>query len=159
MFGYLRYVDEQGRDEALSIYGPEPLVTPAEELADRLKTPKTRKVKAALLDQTAIAGVGNIYADEACFRAGIRPTRRLGSLTADDRLRLAREVKKVLAQSLAQKGTSAVDYVDTTGQEGGFLKFLRVYGREEQPCRTCKTPIKKITLVGRGTHYCPRCQS
>lgn len=158
MFGYLRFVNEQGAVEALSIYGPEPLETPAEALADRLKAPKTRKVKAALLDQTAIAGVGNIYADEACFRASIRPTRRLSTLTAADRLRLAQEIKNVLAESIAQKGTSANDYVDTDGEKGGFLNFLQVYGREEQPCRTCEKPIKKMALVGRGTHYCATCQ-
>ncbi len=158
MFGYLRLVDADGLRQATEIYGPEPLDTSAEELAACLVTPKTRKVKAALLDQEAIAGVGNIYADEACHRAGIRPTRRLGTLTANDRLRLVTEVKKVLAESLAQKGTSANDYVDTDGEKGSFLSFLKVYGRDGQLCQTCEAPIKKIVLGGRGTHYCPICQ-
>lgn len=158
MFGYLRVVNDKELAEILAAYGPEPIEATVEELALRLVTPKTRKIKAALLDQSVIAGIGNIYADEACHRAGIRPTRRLSTLTADDRLRLAKEVKAVLAESIAQKGTSANDYVDTDGERGGFLDFLRVYGRDDEPCRKCKTSIKKMTLGGRGTHYCPQCQ-
>ncbi len=158
MFGYLRLVNERELAKVLEAYGPEPLVTSASELAERLLRPKTRKIKQALLDQSTIAGIGNIYADEACHRAGVRPTRRLSTLTADERLRITTEVKKVLAESLAQKGTTANDYVDTTGERGGFLEFLKVYGRDGQPCRKCKSLIKKITLGGRGTHYCSQCQ-
>ena len=157
-FGFMHLVDREELERILSAYGPEPLVTSAEELADRLTTPKTRLVKAALLDQATIAGIGNIYADESLHRAGIRPTRRLARVTADERLRLAHEVKMILAESLAQQGTSANDYVDTRGEKGGFLSLLRVYGREDEPCRTCQTPIKRIVLGQRGTHYCPTCQ-
>ncbi len=157
-FGYVKLMDADGLAVLLAGYGPEPLLATPEELAERLLTPKTRKIKAALLDQTCIAGIGNIYADEACFRAGIRPTRRLGTLSAKDRLRLAMEVQAVLTESLAQNGTSSNDYVDTLGERGGFLGFLRVYGRENEPCRTCAAPIKKFVLAGRGTHYCAECQ-
>ena len=158
MFGYVHILSAEEVDKVCSKYGREPLASSAPELADRLIGPKTRRVKSALLDQAAIAGVGNIYADEACHRSGLRPTRRLGTLSANDRLRLVVEVQKVLNESLAQKGTSASDYVDTDGKRGGFLAFLKVYGRDGEPCRTCSTPIKKIVLGGRGTHYCPSCQ-
>lgn len=157
-FGYLRVHDTDETAHILSLYGPEPLETSAKDLAERLLTPQTRKIKAALLDQTTIAGIGNIYADEACHRAGIRPMRRLSTLTAADRLRLAEEIRIVLAESLAQKGTSSNDYVDTDGERGGFLSLLRVYGRTNEPCRTCQTSITKIVLGGRGTHYCSKCQ-
>lgn len=157
-FGFLRLVTAEELEAILSAYGPEPLEISLTQLASRIIKPGTRRVKAALLDQAAIAGIGNIYADEACHRAGIRPTRRLATLTDKDRLRLAEEIQNVLGESLAQHGTSANDYVDTQGERGGFLDFLRVYGRAGEPCRTCKTPIKRIVLAQRGTHYCPSCQ-
>ena len=167
-FGFIKLLSLEELKFVLSKYGPEPLETSEEKLADRLR-PKTiprpslkrrgsRTVKAALLDQTVIAGVGNIYADEACHRAGLRPTRRLQILSAADRLRLVKELKTILAESITQKGTSANDYVDTSGKRGGFLNLLRVYGHEGQPCQTCGTLIKKIVLAQRGTHYCPNCQ-
>lgn len=158
MFGYLKVVSSKEAQEALSEYGPEPLETPAAELAERLHRKSARSIKATLLDQTVIAGIGNIYADESLFRAGIRPTRATNKLTERERLRLAMEIKNVLSESLAQKGTSANDYIDTKGEKGGFLEFLRVYGRGGEPCRTCKKPIKKIVAAQRGTHYCVNCQ-
>ncbi len=158
-FGYVKaFKDDASLQSMIAHYGPEPLITAEADLAACLLTPKTRIIKAALLDQTTIAGIGNIYADEACHRAGIRPTRRLSTLTAADRLRLATEIKKVLNASLALGGTTANNYLDANGQRGGFLDLLQVYGRAGEPCRTCATPIKKITLAGRGTHYCPQCQ-
>lgn len=157
-FGFVRVVSPQELEQILSAYGPEPLESGAIELAKRIVGPKTRSIKAALLNQEVIAGIGNIYADEACFRAGIRPTRRLGRMNADERASLMSHVKELLAEAVAQRGTSANDYVDTEGKQGGFLGLLRVYGREGEPCIVCKTPIKKIVHVQRGTHYCPRCQ-
>ncbi len=157
-FGFIKCVSFDELRVVLSAYGPEPLESSAEDLAERLRVPLTRTIKAALLSQSVLAGVGNIYADEACHRAGIRPTRRLKTLSLADRLRLAEEIQSVLNDSIAQKGTSASDYVDADGVRGGFLAFLRVYGRGGEPCSTCQTPIKKIVLAQRGTHYCPTCQ-
>jgi len=157
-FGFVKIVKPPDLKRVLSRYGPEPLESQAQELADRIKSPKTRMVKAALLNQEVIAGVGNIYADEALHRAKLRPTRRLGTLSAYDRLRLAKEIKKVLSESLKQGGTSANDYVDASGEKGKFLDFLRVYGRKGEKCRDCGTAIKRITIGQRGTHYCPQCQ-
>ena len=157
-FGYLKCVSVEGLAEALSKYGPEPLETPIAELADRLRTPPSRTIKAALLNQECIAGVGNIYADEACHRTGIRPTRRLSTLTGKDRVSLIKEVQKILLKSIELNGTTANDYADTNGVQGRFSALLKVYGREDEPCRKCKSPIKKMVLAGRGTHYCPSCQ-
>lgn len=158
MFGYLKVVTPDELTAALSAYGPEPLEASVGALADRLQRKSMRSIKATLLDQTVIAGIGNIYADEALHRAGVRPTRATNKLSIDERLRLAQDVKNVLTESLAQKGTSANDYIDTEGQKGGFLAFLRVYGREGKLCRTCQRPIKKTVVAQRGTHYCAYCQ-
>lgn len=157
-FGFVKFVERPELDAVLACYGPEPLEARAEELADRLKTPKTRLVKAALLNQETIAGVGNIYADEALHRAKIRPTRRLGSLTEKERLALGKDIQKVLCESIDKGGTSANDYVDSRGEKGGFLDLLRVYGRKGEGCRDCGTPIKRIVIGQRSTHYCPKCQ-
>lgn len=157
-FGFLRLLDAAETEATLAAYGPEPLEADAETLAARFASPAKRAIKAALLDQAVLAGVGNIYADEALHRAGIRPTRPVRRLSAAERLRLAEAVRSILAESLAQRGTSANDYVDTDGERGGFLDLLRVYGREGEPCRSCGGPIKRIVLGQRGTHFCPVCQ-
>ena len=158
-FGYVKaFANTTELESLLTSYGPEPLISSAEQLAACLLTPKTRLLKAALLDQTVIAGIGNIYADEACFLSGLRPTRRLSTLTAAQRLTIANKIKNVLSASLALNGTTSNNYLDVNGERGGFVNFLQVYGRAGEPCRTCSTSIKKMTLAGRGTHYCPQCQ-
>jgi formamidopyrimidine-DNA glycosylase len=158
-FGYVKaFASTAELNSLIATYGPEPLISSLKVLADRLLTPKTRTLKAALLDQTVIAGLGNIYADEVCHRAGLRPTRRLLTLTATHCLKLAEQIKHVLTASLALNGTTSNNYLDVNGERGGFVDFLQVYGRTGLPCHTCRTPIKKITLAGRGTHYCPSCQ-
>jgi len=157
-FGFMRCVSKEEKEKTLAAYGPEPLEASVEDLAARLEKPKTRKIKSALLDQATLAGIGNIYADEALFRAGIRPTRRLANLTRQDRLRLAREIKILLKESIRLRGTSASDYVDASGAKGSFEKHLRVYGRGGEKCLVCGRPIKRMVLNQRGTHYCPRCQ-
>lgn len=157
-FGYVRVYGAEEVADILAKYGPEPLDVAAEVVAERLRGPKGRSVKGALLNQAVVAGCGNIYADEACFRAGVLPMRTLGSLRGEERLRVAEELQRVLRESLAQKGTSAHDYIDTQGERGGFLSFLHVYGRNRQPCRVCGEIIQKTVHSGRGTHYCARCQ-
>ena len=118
------------------------------------KTP----IKSALLNQKLLRGVGNIYADESLFRAGIRPRRRASNINRDQLARLLASVKEVLEEAIALGGSSISDYVDADGEEGFFQLEHRVYGREGEPCLVCKTPIKRIVIAGRSSHYCPKCQ-
>ena len=137
--------------------GTEPLTVSAEEFAKLFRRRKT-PIKAALLNQKLLHGVGNIYADESLFRAGIRPRRQAGRLTAEELARLHAAIKEVLKQAIKLGGSSVSDYVDAEGREGFFQLQHRVYMRTGQPCLVCRTPIKRIVLGGRGTHYCPKCQ-
>src|ERR1700722_1662188 len=115
-------------------------------------------IKSALLNQKLLRGVGNIYADESLFRAGIRPRRRASSITHEQMGKLFVAVKEVLKEAIALGGSSVSDYVDADGKEGFFQLQHRVYGREAEPCLVCKTPIKRIVIAGRSSHYCPKCQ-
>ena len=110
------------------------------------------------MDQKIVVGVGNIYADESLFRAGIRPRRRARSLTREDFRRLHSAVQEVLREAIAVGGSSISDYVDADGEEGFFQLQHRVYGREGKPCLKCRTLVKRVVLVGRSSHYCPKCQ-
>ena len=152
MFGKLS-VHTSGFDPG----GIEPLEVTEDQfmaLFRRRKTP----IKSALLNQKLLRGVGNIYADESLFRAGIRPRRRASSLTKDQLRRLYRAVQEVLAEAIALGGSSVSDYVDADGEEGFFQLQHRVYGRENEPCLVCKSGIRRIVIVGRSSHYCPQCQ-
>jgi formamidopyrimidine-DNA glycosylase len=137
--------------------GPEPLEIPLDEFSRRLKARQT-PVKAALLNQAVVRGVGNIYADEALFRAGIHPKRRASSLRKDRVERLYRSMREVLAEAIESRGSSVSNYVDGKGRKGGFQVLHRVYGRTGEPCLNCGAPIRKITVAQRGTHYCAKCQ-
>ncbi|MGH9539902.1 MAG: bifunctional DNA-formamidopyrimidine glycosylase/DNA-(apurinic or apyrimidinic site) lyase [Terriglobales bacterium] len=116
-------------------------------------------IKSALLNQKLLSGVGNIYADESLFRAGIRPRRRAASLTREELRRLYLALQEVLQEAISLGGSSVSDYVDADGEEGFFQLQHRVYGREGEPCLVCKTPIKRVVIAGRSSHYCPRCQT
>lgn len=159
----LRFIDPRRfgrlevRQEEFRGPGAEPLSIALEDFA-RLFHRSKAPIKAALLNQKLLAGVGNIYADESLFRAGIRPRRRAHTLTRDELKRLHAGVQQVLKEAIAAGGSSVSDYVDADGEEGFFQLEHRAYGREGEPCLVCKTPIKKIVVAGRGTHYCPRCQ-
>jgi formamidopyrimidine-DNA glycosylase len=119
---------------------------------------RTTPIKSALLNQKLLRGVGNIYADESLFRAGIRPRRRGSTINRDQLAGLLASVKEVLQEAIALGGSSISDYVDADGEEGFFQLQHRVYGREGEPCLVCKTPIKRVVIAGRSSHYCPRCQ-
>jgi formamidopyrimidine-DNA glycosylase len=140
-------------------HGPEPLASgfTAERLGQRLKG-RSARLKSLLLDQTFIAGVGNIYADEALWRARLHPLRAASSLTGDEVRRLHRSVRKVLRQAIANRGSSFSDYVDTDGEPGENAERLAVYRRTGQPCERCGTAIERIVLGQRSTHFCPHCQ-
>ena len=146
-----------GQDANDPDLGPEPLTLSSRDLAVRLKGTK-RAIKAALLDQSLIAGLGNIYVDESLFVAGIHPLRPANKLKPDQIERLNKAIKQVLRQAIEAKGSSLRDYVDADGNRGSFQKLHNVYDRANQPCVTCKTPIKRIVLGGRSTHFCTHCQ-
>ncbi len=119
---------------------------------------RKQRIKALLLNQSFVAGMGNIYTDEALFRSRIHPERKAHELSAREAHALYRAVKNVLEEGIAFGGTSVRDYVDGEGREGRFQDMLRVYGRRGQPCPRCGEPIVRIKAAGRGTYFCPRCQ-
>lgn len=115
-------------------------------------------IRNLLLDQQRVAGVGNIYANEALFRAAIRPTRRSRRITRKEAALLCTALRDVLTESIEARGTTFSDYRDGNGEEGAFEAQLRVYGREGMPCIICGTPIKRVVLTNRSAFYCPVCQ-
>src|SRR6266702_4018285 len=158
----LRFIDPRrfGRLSVIEKFeapGSEPLQIHFEGFTALFRGRKT-PIKSALLNQKLLSGVGNIYADEALFRAGIRPRRRAASLTREDLRRLYLAVREVLTEAIELGGSSVSDYVDADGEEGFFQLQHRVYGREGEPCLVCKTAIKRVVIAGRSSHYCPKCQ-
>ena len=137
--------------------GSEPLEVDPEKFVALFRGRKT-PIKSALLNQKLLRGVGNIYPDESLFRAGLRPRRRACTITRAQLERLHRTVQEVLKEAIALGGSSISDYVDADGEEGFFQLRHRVYGRTGEACLVCKTPIKRVVIVGRSSHYCPKCQ-
>ncbi|MEK6821509.1 MAG: zinc finger domain-containing protein, partial [archaeon] len=117
-----------------------------------------RRRKPALLDQALIAGLGNIYVDESCFAARVKPDRLIKRLTDREIKELHRAIRRILKLAIKKGGTSTRNYVRSDGSRGGFVPYLQVYGRVGQPCKNCRAKIIKIKLAGRGTHFCPQCQ-
>lgn len=155
-FGRLE-LRELKRVKAFEAPGAEPLTVEAKEFAGLFRGRKLA-IKAALLNQTLLAGVGNIYADESLFRAGLRPRRQAGRLTAAELERLRVALQEVLRAAIRLGGSSVSDYVDANGVRGFFQLEHRVYQRTGEPCLVCATAIRRIVVGGRSTHYCPKCQ-
>ena len=160
-FGWIKLLSDTELEKEFEkqAYGPEPL---GEEFTldwftENLKK-KTTKIKQLLMDQKFISGIGNIYAAESLFAAGIDPTKPAGKIRADKIKSLFQSIKKVLTESIKSKGTSANTYVDIYGKKGNFVPKLKVYGRQGEPCKKCKTELKKIKMGQRSTVYCPKCQ-
>jgi formamidopyrimidine-DNA glycosylase len=137
--------------------GPEPFELHAKYWRERLAG-TARFLKAVLLDQRILAGVGNIYADESLFEARLYPGHRGRELHPREADRLRRALVKVLVRAIERNGSTIRDYVRGSGDEGGYQHEFRVYGRTGQPCGRCGTPIKRLRMAGRSTHFCPRCQ-
>ncbi|MBZ5605713.1 MAG: bifunctional DNA-formamidopyrimidine glycosylase/DNA-(apurinic or apyrimidinic site) lyase [Acidobacteriia bacterium] len=137
--------------------GPEPLEIGLEEFTKRLRSRKSR-VKPLLMNQSFLAGLGNIYVDEALFAAGIHPLAMASRISAPRAAKLHQAIQETLRLAIEHRGSSISDYVDAEGRRGYFQVMHRVYGREDEPCLKCATAIKKIVVGQRGTHFCPECQ-
>lgn len=156
-FGKVLWLPPGAQHERLDRLGEDALALTGEALF-RAGRGRTATVKALLLDQSQVAGVGNIYADEALHRAGVRPSRRAGRVTRRECDAIAGALRTVLLRSIATGGSSISDYVAPDGADGGFQGERRVYARAGEPCGECGTPIRRAVVAQRGTHYCPRCQ-
>jgi formamidopyrimidine-DNA glycosylase len=162
VFGRLWYVPPNKRLEdvipALKELGPEPLTQLTSEYLVEALAGRKQAIKTALLDQTLIAGVGNIYADESLHLAGINPQRTAGSIKPAEMERLCKHIKAVLAKAIKLRGSSLRNYTDASGVNGDYQLSAYVYGRYGAPCHNCKTAIKRVKLAGRSSHFCPTCQ-
>lgn len=159
IFGYLTLTDKAGAGFARARFGPEPHNGNFDfDYFWRGLERSRQNIKARLLDQTFIAGLGNIYADESLFRAGLRPARPANSLTLSEAKKLVREAAKVLKEAIAHGGTTFQSFKDSTGAKGNYTRRLKVFARHGQPCLKCGHTITKTRVAGRGTHFCPECQ-
>ena len=158
-FGYCRFMRPEDLDAwpFWATLGPEPLTLAAEDFSRALANRKA-SIKSLLLDQRVIAGIGNIYADEACFRSGIHPGTVAGDISEKRRSALLRSVQDVLTESIAECGSSIRDYRDANGDAGAFQNMFRVYGRAGQGCVVCGTVLEKTVIAARTTVFCPHCQ-
>ncbi|MBQ8157341.1 bifunctional DNA-formamidopyrimidine glycosylase/DNA-(apurinic or apyrimidinic site) lyase [Candidatus Saccharibacteria bacterium] len=160
-FGFIKVLDELGlqSDTFLSSLAPEPWDMSEDEFWARLQRHKKAIIKAVILDQKMIAGVGNIYADEACFAAGLYPGTRVAAVSRETADLLLRGLREVMQRSIDSGGSTMKDYVRADGTKGSYLeKFAQVFRREGELCRRCGNEILKTRVAGRGTHYCPHCQ-
>lgn len=159
IFGYLKLVNKAGMEAAKAGFGQEPINNDFDHQAFFVRIQRSdRVIKALLLDQSVVAGLGNIYVDEALFRSDIRPDRCASSLTKAEARLLAKNAGQIMNESIKHGGTTFRSFTDADGGKGGFVKHLRVFDRQGQPCLTCQTPITKTKLAGRGTHFCEHCQ-
>jgi formamidopyrimidine-DNA glycosylase len=157
LLGELRLVNDWTSLKFVKELGPEPFDLNVDKFKQMLAN-KNTKIKPLLMDQTFIAGVGNLYAAEALFRAKIHPVRPASSLSEKEKESLFKEITAVLNEAIKYKGSSVDQYMQLSGKPGDYIKYHKVYGREGQACFVCKTPIKRITLGSRGTYFCPKCQ-
>lgn len=157
LLGELRLLNDWRSLKFIKELGPEPFDLTAAKFKQMLVDKKT-KIKPLLMDQTFISGVGNLYAVEVLFRAKIHPARAAFSLSDKEKGLLFKEIKDTLTEAIRYKGSSVDQYVQLSGNPGDYVKYHKVYDREDKSCRICKTPIKRISLGGRGTYFCPRCQ-
>lgn len=161
-FGWVKILTstELANNEFLQKLGPDPLSKTFTQalFTQRMSRRKDTSVKAALLDQTVVAGLGNIYCDEALFLAEIMPDRKVRTLSDQDYRKLHRAIRKVLKRSVELGGSTRRNYLNVEGIRGHYLDEAFVYGRTGEPCRVCAQPILKIRVAGRGTHFCKHCQ-
>ena len=159
-FGWVRLVDDSQIKSLTAPIGIEPLskIFTNQALSDIFRRYPNRTIKQTLLDQSLVAGLGNIYVDEACFGARLLPTTQNKNLKPAAIKKLRQAIVEVLKLSIRHKGTSSKNYRRSDGSLGGFVPHLKVYGRKNEPCKVCGRPIQKISHAGRGTHFCKSCQ-
>ncbi|MCF7873477.1 MAG: DNA-formamidopyrimidine glycosylase [Candidatus Omnitrophica bacterium] len=157
LLGHLRLRKNYKDLDFLKKLGPEIFQLTAEQFRQMVE-PKKGNIKALIMNQNFIAGVGNIYAQEALFLAKIDPRRRANSLSGSEIKKLYQNLKAVLTEAVKYRGSSVDSYRDLSGEAGGMEKRLKVYGKKNEPCPVCKTFLKKVVVAGRGTCFCPRCQ-
>jgi len=158
-FGYLNIVDNKELEKIKSKFGIEPLQK--DFTLDNLKkvlTGRKTSIKAILLNQQLISGIGNIYADEICFDARVLPNTSVSKLTGQQIIKLYKSTEKLIKKAIEMRGTTFNNYRDSDGNKGNFVKYLKVYGRTGLKCKRCSGIIEKTRVAGRGTHYCPKCQ-
>lgn len=157
IFGELRLVDNYENLKFVKELGPEPFEINAEKFKKMLARKKT-KIKILIMDQKFISGIGNLYANESLFRAKIHPQRPANSLSDKEKELLFKEIKNTLSEAIKHKGSSIDQYLQVSGKPGEYVKYHKVYNRENENCYQCKGKVKRITLGGRGTYFCPACQ-
>jgi formamidopyrimidine-DNA glycosylase len=156
-FGRLRCCTREELDALFKSLGPDAQQATETEFL-RARRGRLGAIKSWLLNQQGVSGLGNIYADEALFEASIHPLAQPERISSDSARRLYRAVKKVLKRAVNLQGTTFRDYIDIEGRPGNYLKRLRVYRKTGEPCPRCRTPIRRIVIAGRSSHFCPNCQ-
>ena len=160
LFGYMKLASQEQVATALKKFGPEPLTKDFTfgYFTTLFKKRKNTNAKALLLNQELVAGLGNIYVDEVCWCARVRPDRRVGTITKNEQKKLFTCIPQILRAALKHRGTTFRNFLDSSGHKGNYTDFLKVYDRDGEKCKRCGSIIKKIRIAGRGTHFCPRCQ-
>ncbi|HEV1995917.1 MAG TPA: bifunctional DNA-formamidopyrimidine glycosylase/DNA-(apurinic or apyrimidinic site) lyase [Candidatus Acidoferrum sp.] len=156
-FGRIAYLTKALLAEELTGFGADPLEVSKEEFADRICGRRAR-IKALLLDQSVLRGVGNIYADESLWRARLHPARLGAKLTKKQAETLRRVLQDILQKAIVLRGSSISDFLDAEGEPGEYQRHHRAYGREGKNCYRCKTPIRRAIVAGRSSYFCPKCQ-
>jgi formamidopyrimidine-DNA glycosylase len=157
-FGRIAYLTEAPLAEELMGFGADPLEVSEEEFAGRIRGRRAR-IKALLLDQSVLRGVGNIYADESLWRAKIHPARLGAQLSKEQAKMLRRVLQEILRKAIVMRGSSISDFLDAEGEPGEYQRHHRAYGREGKACYRCKTPIRRAIVAGRSSYFCPKCQA
>jgi len=156
-FGRMAYLAGKSLQEELRRFGADPLEAGLEEFTARIRGTRAR-IKALLLDQRVLRGVGNIYADESLWKARIHPKRLGARLRKEQVKELYRALQGILERAIVMRGSSIADFLDAEGQPGEYQRHHRAYGREGKPCFRCKTRIQRVIVTGRSSYFCPQCQ-
>ena len=156
-FGRMAYLTAELLAKEVAGAGADPLEVGAVEFDERIRSRNSR-IKALLLDQSVLRGVGNIYADESLWRAKIHPARVGATLSAKEAAKLRKVLQEILNRAIVMRGSSISDFLDANGEPGEYQRHHRAYGREGKPCYRCRTPIRRVIVAGRSSYFCPKCQ-